>query len=118
MSYTPTTWTTGDTITATKLNKMEQGIAGAGGASGLVGFENGELDKNFNELKAMAEAGAIPYFVDTFEDGGETIYFVYHLENLSINEGDYMAYFVSYSGGGANGMGFIASSATGTLVLD
>ena len=31
MSYTPTTWTTGDTITATKLNKMEQGIASAGG---------------------------------------------------------------------------------------
>ena len=31
MSYTPTTWTTGDTITATKLNKIEQGIANAGG---------------------------------------------------------------------------------------
>lgn len=31
MSYTPTTWTTGDTITATALNKIEQGIAGAGG---------------------------------------------------------------------------------------
>lgn len=31
MSYTPTTWTTGDTITATKLNKIEQGIADAGG---------------------------------------------------------------------------------------
>lgn len=31
MSYTPTTWTTGDTITATKLNKMEQGIADGGG---------------------------------------------------------------------------------------
>ena len=31
MSYTPTTWETGDTITATKLNKMEQGIADAGG---------------------------------------------------------------------------------------
>ena len=30
MSYTPTTWTTGDTITATKLNKMEQGIASGG----------------------------------------------------------------------------------------
>lgn len=30
MSYTPTTWTNGDTITAEKLNKMEQGIAGAG----------------------------------------------------------------------------------------
>lgn len=31
MSYTPTTWVTGDTITATKLNKMEQGIADSGG---------------------------------------------------------------------------------------
>ena len=29
MSYTPTTWANGDTITAEKLNKMEQGIAGA-----------------------------------------------------------------------------------------
>lgn len=26
MSYTPTTWATGDTITAAGLNKMEQGI--------------------------------------------------------------------------------------------
>lgn len=31
MSYTPNTWQTGDTITATKLNNMEQGIASAGG---------------------------------------------------------------------------------------
>lgn len=27
MSYTPTNWQTGDTVTAEKLNKMEQGIA-------------------------------------------------------------------------------------------
>lgn len=31
MSYTKQTWTTGDTVTATKLNHMEDGIAGAGG---------------------------------------------------------------------------------------
>lgn len=30
MGYTPTTWTTGDTITATAMNKIEQGIAGGG----------------------------------------------------------------------------------------
>ena len=30
-SYTPTTWATGDIITATKLNNIEQGIANAGG---------------------------------------------------------------------------------------
>lgn len=29
MAYTPTTWANGDTIDATKLNKIEQGIAGA-----------------------------------------------------------------------------------------
>lgn len=32
-SYTPTTWATGDIITATKLNNIEQGIANAGGGS-------------------------------------------------------------------------------------
>ena len=30
MSYSPTTWASGDTITSQKLNKMEQGIANAG----------------------------------------------------------------------------------------
>ncbi len=30
MAYTPTTWTTGDTITASAMNKIENGIAGAG----------------------------------------------------------------------------------------
>ena len=32
MSYTPTQWSTGDTITASSMNKIEQGIANAGGA--------------------------------------------------------------------------------------
>ena len=31
MAYEPTSWKTGDTVTASKLNKMEQGIAGGGG---------------------------------------------------------------------------------------
>lgn len=31
MAYTPTNWATGDTVTATKLNKLEQGVANAGG---------------------------------------------------------------------------------------
>ena len=31
MSYTPTQWNTGDTITASALNKIENGIANAGG---------------------------------------------------------------------------------------
>ena len=31
MSYTPTSWNTGDTITAAAMNKIENGIANAGG---------------------------------------------------------------------------------------
>lgn len=38
MSYTPTTWTTGDTITATAMNKIENGIANAGGGGGGTFF--------------------------------------------------------------------------------
>ena len=51
MAYNPTEWATGDIITAQKLNKMEQGIAGAGlqlygpyTASGTVSIEAGETD--------------------------------------------------------------------------
>lgn len=33
MSYTPTNWNTGDKITATAMNKIENGIANAGGSS-------------------------------------------------------------------------------------
>lgn len=36
MAYTPTTWVTGDTVTATKMNKIENGIANAGGGFDLV----------------------------------------------------------------------------------
>lgn len=32
MAYTPTEWSTGDTITASAMNKIENGIAGAGSA--------------------------------------------------------------------------------------
>lgn len=36
MSYTPTNWKAGDTVTSAKLNKIEQGIVNAGGANILV----------------------------------------------------------------------------------
>ena len=53
MAYTPTTWVTGDTVTATKLNKMEQGIANAGSALiATVTYANSEytMDKTFAEI--------------------------------------------------------------------
>lgn len=52
MSYTPTQWATGDIITAEKLNKLENGVANAGGGGVLVVHvnENGVLDKTWKEI--------------------------------------------------------------------
>lgn len=44
MSYSPTTWSTGDTITASAMNKIENGIANAGSvATVIVNFNDGGL---------------------------------------------------------------------------
>lgn len=53
MSYTPTEWATGDVVTAEKLNKIENGIASAGGGGVLIANmspNTGELDKTWQEI--------------------------------------------------------------------
>ena len=53
MSYTPNTWQTGDTITAAKLNNMEQGVANAGGVllvNATVSGRRVDLDKTWQEI--------------------------------------------------------------------
>ncbi len=60
MSYTPTEWNTGDTITAEKLNNMEQGIASAGGGGAfLVGIDiqTQTLDKTWQEIHDALASG-------------------------------------------------------------
>jgi hypothetical protein len=62
MSYTPTEWQTGDTITAEKLNNMEQGIENAS-KSFIVTLTptaqdfSGTMDKTVAEINAAYEAG-------------------------------------------------------------
>lgn len=59
MAYTPTEWQSGDIVTSEKLNKIENGIAGAGGGGASGGGEvlvanmtpnTGELDKTWQEI--------------------------------------------------------------------
>lgn len=69
MAYTPTTWATGDIVTAEKLNKLEQGVEGAGGslvatgtyraATGAVSGADYEmsLNKTYAQIEAAMEAG-------------------------------------------------------------
>ena len=56
MSYEPTNWKAGDTVTSVKLNKMEQGIAENSGTSifkvGVVSeIGSMRLDKTFKEIR-------------------------------------------------------------------
>lgn len=56
MSYTPTTWTTGDTITASALNKIENGVANAGSvATVCVDITDGTLSGSQYFVVAYAQ---------------------------------------------------------------
>lgn len=64
MSYEKQTWQTGDVVTSAKLNHMEAGIAGGGGAL-VVAVSSGETmtcDKTAAEMwAAYASGGVILY---------------------------------------------------------
>ena len=51
MAYTPTNWKCGDTITADKMNHIEEGIENAGGSAFEVhAGSNNTLDKTWQEI--------------------------------------------------------------------
>lgn len=72
MSYEPTNWKTGDVVTSTKLNHMEQGIAAA-----MVMYPVNQVnidgtfctDKTWNEISAAYQGGLLLYLVSTMVDG-------------------------------------------------
>lgn len=67
MTYTPTEWETGDTITAAGLNKIEQGIANAGSALICTLSYNSDLgaqalDKTLQEIYDAYISG-VPVYI-------------------------------------------------------
>ena len=112
MSYTPTSWSTGDTITAAAMNKIENGIANAGGGvSGLCTDTDGTLNKTYNEIVAMITAGTLPFLF--FEDATDT-YSLLPLYYIG-SDGVYEVDFLFSSGDTRN---YISSTADGDLELD
>lgn len=75
MSYTPTEWQTGDTITAEKLNNMESGIENANEPfivtlTPTAQDFSGTLDKTVAEITAAVRAGMrIVFEMDTSTAG-------------------------------------------------
>lgn len=58
MAYTPTNWECGDVVTAEALNKIEQGIAEAGGNSlFIVNYDYTNIDKTFAEITQAVNDG-------------------------------------------------------------
>lgn len=91
MSYTPTNWNTGDTITASAMNKIENGIANAGGGDILydIGVEDGTLDKTWTEIYTAHSGGKIVRIVQSAEGLAETQYVLATFNN----NGSYRVYF-------------------------
>lgn len=62
MSYTPTNWVSGDIITSAKLNKLENGVAAAGGLVVNITADETDpdtmvMDVTAGDLYAALEAG-------------------------------------------------------------
>jgi len=74
MAYTPTVWETGDTITAVKLNKEEQGIADATPIICQVEFNDARtgatIDTAYSVIKAAFLAGKNILFQEFNADDG------------------------------------------------
>lgn len=77
MAYTPTTCVTGDTITAVKLNNMEQGIANAGALVVTITSAQDEinlkLDKTWQEIHDAVLSGGVSCVRRDVDEGFEYI---------------------------------------------
>ena len=89
MAYTPTVWECGDTITAEKLNKLEQAVAQGGSSEPLIvtitshedcpeGFIGDGIDTfsaTWQEVKDAYDAGRPVYLQDEEDDEPGSFYY-------------------------------------------
>lgn len=92
MAYTKTEWATGDTITAEKLNHAESGIAAAGAV--VCTDTDGTLDKTYNDLKTIMEAGNIAILIDPYS-ALEEEYTLWLCTDIYADDGVYTATFAN-----------------------
>lgn len=103
MSYEPTNWKTGDIVTSQKLNKMESGIAGAGGVFVVKGIEDQEtgyynLDKTFAEINEAAKNGLVVLILEDPNNVTPELLIGTAVQETS-NGNTYSVCFVTFTGG-------------------
>lgn len=71
MSYTPTEWKTGDVVTSAKLNKLEQGVAdaGGGGIDALVVTFTATVDDQTGKITGVSSNKTVSEIVSAVESG-------------------------------------------------
>ncbi len=101
--YTPTVWAAGDTVTAAKLNKMEQGIAdGYSSGGGLILHVNQSgdtytLDKTWQEIWDAMESGQSVLVVKSDSESGYGSVYHTYVTNIYFETGEIIDYVV-YAG--------------------
>lgn len=80
MDYKPNTWSNGDTITAEKLNHLEQGVAANASAADSASSAASKAQQAAQEAKSAAEE-AIPKAATAFAAG--VVKQISHIEDLS-----------------------------------
>lgn len=119
MAYTPTNWSTGDTVTATKLNKLEQGIANAGSVATVRFSASGYNDgsKNFGYIAyAYFENGRWQFSTDDLSY--EETLFGYEAPIRKVvaiplsNDDTIGAFIVRMSGSGMDNTGGVSNTIT------
>jgi hypothetical protein len=110
MSYTPTEWKAGDTVTSAKLNKLEQGVASSGGTDILfVTATYDDVEQTYTLNKTWTEIYNANVAIITFTDTDmKGIALVTEIEHTG--EG--------YAVQDVNGTTYIADSANGYPASD
>lgn len=109
MSYEPTEWKAGDTVTSAKLNKIEQGIITANSKGFIVTYNDNELtDKTWQEIYDAILNGQTIYLKDTRNNNIDIMSF----QRIKHDDDDSPYYIM------CNNIQYIAYSADDYLTID
>jgi len=111
MSYEPTTWKAGDTVTSAKLNKLEQGVVDAGGVFIVHESSAGVLDKTWKEIVEAQRTGLV---ILVSESEGQISTNIIVETNINVSDNEYQVGFTI----GSEIFWYIASSENGYPAFD
>ena len=101
MAYTPTQWVTGDTVTATKLNKLEQGVANAGGGGYDAEVHIYHDNNPAHNDEITIESGTFSALASKIKDGITPTILVKVFDDLNGIKGSAFAFIYDYNTSGS-----------------